>query len=192
MESLLSVCEAAYQAAVTNIRWLYIDQTSAGRRGHLVVRVVLKVSRPTEVFFYIFNSQNQINVSVDYVLIPFVAVMDCLWHYISEEIEWWCNKSDFLKRLNAFYCVIWTRNCCHCCWLLFSSSFLWLSHHVTVSSIAHFWHLQSASRHWLSVFCNLRYSYFYRAMLCIRGTSHGPVSVRLSVCLSVRHKSVFY
>ena len=38
--------------------------------------------------------------------------------------------------------------------------------------------------------------HFYRAMLCIRGTSHGPVSVRLSVCLSVclsvRHKSVFY
>ena len=27
---------------------------------------------------------------------------------------------------------------------------------------------------------------FYRAMLCIRGTSHGPVSVRLSVCQSVR------
>jgi len=26
---------------------------------------------------------------------------------------------------------------------------------------------------------------FYRAMLCIRGTSHGPVSVRPSVCLSV-------
>ena len=25
---------------------------------------------------------------------------------------------------------------------------------------------------------------FYCAMLCIRGTSHGPVSVRLSVCLS--------
>jgi len=30
----------------------------------------------------------------------------------------------------------------------------------------------------------------YRAMLCIRGTSHGPVSV--SVCLSVCHKSEFY
>jgi len=29
---------------------------------------------------------------------------------------------------------------------------------------------------------------YYRAMLCIRGTSHGPVSVRLSVC----YKSVFY
>jgi len=29
---------------------------------------------------------------------------------------------------------------------------------------------------------------FYRAMLCIRGTSHGAVSV----CPSVRHKSVFY
>ena len=32
------------------------------------------------------------------------------------------------------------------------------------------------------------HSFFYRAMLCIRGTSHGPVSV----CLSVRHKSEFY
>ena len=29
---------------------------------------------------------------------------------------------------------------------------------------------------------------FYRAMLCVRGSSHGPVSV----CLSVRHNSVFY
>jgi len=28
--------------------------------------------------------------------------------------------------------------------------------------------------------------FFYRAMLCIRGTSHGPVSVCLCVCLSVR------
>ena len=28
---------------------------------------------------------------------------------------------------------------------------------------------------------------FYRAMLCIRGTSHGPVSV--SVCLSVTNRS---
>ena len=35
---------------------------------------------------------------------------------------------------------------------------------------------------------------FFRAMLCIRGTSHGPVSVCLSVCLSVSvcHKSEFY
>jgi len=32
----------------------------------------------------------------------------------------------------------------------------------------------------------------YRAMLCIRPTSHRPVSVCLSVCLSVRHKSEFY
>ena len=40
----------------------------------------------------------------------------------------------------------------------------------------------------LQAFCNL--SAFYRTMLllCIRGTSHEPVSVRLSV----RHKSVFY
>ena len=33
---------------------------------------------------------------------------------------------------------------------------------------------------------------FYRAMLCIRGTRHGPVSVCPSVCPSVSHKSVFY
>ena len=29
-------------------------------------------------------------------------------------------------------------------------------------------------------------------MLCIRGTSHGSVSVSVSVCLSVCHKSEFY
>ena len=40
--------------------------------------------------------------------------------------------------------------------------------------------------------CGITYSFFYRAMLCIRGTSHGPVSVCPSVCPSVRHKSVFY
>jgi len=33
---------------------------------------------------------------------------------------------------------------------------------------------------------------FYRAMLCMRGICHGPVSVRLFVRLSVCHKSVFY
>ena len=32
-------------------------------------------------------------------------------------------------------------------------------------------------------------SSFYRAMLCIRGTSHVPVSVCLSVCLSVTSRS---
>ena len=26
---------------------------------------------------------------------------------------------------------------------------------------------------------------FYRAMLCIRGTSHGPVSVRVCLCLGL-------
>ena len=33
---------------------------------------------------------------------------------------------------------------------------------------------------------------FYRAMLCIRGTSHGPVSVCPSVRPSFRHRSEFY
>jgi len=45
---------------------------------------------------------------------------------------------------------------------------------------AHWRHLASAMRP------------YYRAMLCIRGTSHGPVSVCLSVRPSVRHKSEFY
>jgi len=34
-----------------------------------------------------------------------------------------------------------------------------------------------------------RLSAFYRAMLCIRGTSHGPVSVCLSVSVSVTSRS---
>ena len=34
-----------------------------------------------------------------------------------------------------------------------------------------------------------RYPNFYHAMLCIRGTSHGPVSVCPSVCLSVTSRS---
>ena len=33
---------------------------------------------------------------------------------------------------------------------------------------------------------------FYRAILCIRGTSHGPASVRLCLSVSVCHKSEFY
>ena len=37
-----------------------------------------------------------------------------------------------------------------------------------------------------------KFVFFYRAMLSIRGTSHGPVSVCLSVRPSVRHKSEFY
>ena len=33
--------------------------------------------------------------------------------------------------------------------------------------------------------------HFYREMLCIRGTSHSPVSVSVSVCVCVCHKSEF-
>ena len=33
---------------------------------------------------------------------------------------------------------------------------------------------------------------FYRAMLCIRGTSHGPVSVCVCLSVCVCHKSEFY
>ena len=39
----------------------------------------------------------------------------------------------------------------------------------------------------LTFFSKRDFLRFYRAMLCIRGICYGPVSV----CLSVRHKSVF-
>ena len=42
----------------------------------------------------------------------------------------------------------------------------------------------------ISVFGFSVLHFFYRAMLCIRGTSHGPVSVSVSV--SVCHKPEFY
>ena len=50
-------------------------------------------------------------------------------------------------------------------------------------------------RAWCFLFVPLHFGtayrhFFYRAMLCIRGTSHGPVSVSVSVC--VCHKSEFY
>jgi len=38
-----------------------------------------------------------------------------------------------------------------------------------------------------TLFCSVCFR-FYRAMLCIRATSHGPVPVSVSVC----HKSEFY
>ena len=42
----------------------------------------------------------------------------------------------------------------------------------------------------MDIFLN-RFSYFYRAMLCIRGTSHGPVSACpcLSVSVSITSRS---
>jgi len=53
-------------------------------------------------------------------------------------------------------------------------------------------HFPRISRLQQGPFCLWPRSYYsqsyYRAMLCIRGASHAPVSVRLSV----RHKSVFY
>jgi len=42
----------------------------------------------------------------------------------------------------------------------------------------------------LLLLCLVVKFYFYRAMLCIRGTSHGHVSVCLSVCPSVRPSQV--
>ena len=48
------------------------------------------------------------------------------------------------------------------------------------------WKVQSTA---IAVTLDTSVAYFYRAMLCIHGTSHGPVSVRLSVCLSVTRRS---
>ena len=46
--------------------------------------------------------------------------------------------------------------------------------------------LVSSISHGAAVVCILL---IYRAMLCIRITSHGPVSVRPSLCLSVTSRS---
>ena len=58
---------------------------------------------------------------------------------------------------------------------------------VRCASLQRYVHRQRCALH----YCNNLFS-FYRVMLCIRGTSHGPVSVCLSVRPSVRYKSVFY
>jgi len=68
---------------------------------------------------------------------------------------------------------------------------------VTASARNRLWHLLASALGDIPAFGSFSViSIFYRAMLCIRGTSHGPVSVCLSVCLSVRpsvrHKSEFY
>jgi len=54
--------------------------------------------------------------------------------------------------------------------------------------------LAITSRTHLSDRYRTQHDSFYRAMLCIRGTSHGPVSVCLSVsvCIRVCHNPVFY
>ena len=56
--------------------------------------------------------------------------------------------------------------------------------HANPSGAATTWVVSANTRH-------VTRSGFYRAMLCIRGTSHGPVSVCvcLSVCLSVTSRS---
>ena len=74
----------------------------------------------------------------------------------------------------------------------------WLGNLVTNSNWEHFWFVLQhilCRTCWIvkclfliSILYRLSFIVgFYRAMLCIRGTSHGPVSVRLSVsvCLSV-------
>jgi len=45
---------------------------------------------------------------------------------------------------------------------------------------------------YLQTFKDTNTIHFYRAMLCIRGTSHGAVSVSVCVCVCVCHKPVFY
>ena len=51
------------------------------------------------------------------------------------------------------------------------------------------YHWQSVMNIWQLKSAKLTIIRFYRAMLCIRGTSHGPVSVRPPVCPSVTSRS---
>ena len=65
----------------------------------------------------------------------------------------------------------------------------WRSYRTTdsVTSFHPIYLAKLQTRTWLS---RALFSAFYRAMLCIRGTSHGPVSVCLSVRESVRPSQV--
>jgi len=47
-------------------------------------------------------------------------------------------------------------------------------------------------RHLVIAYFSISACAFYRAMLCIRGTSHGPVSVSVCLSVSVCHMSEFY
>ena len=87
-----------------------------------------------------------------------------------------CRLQLEVQRSNWLERVIrspWCRMLCFVWWQGRDIAIMWQLFHTALSSVA---------------------SHFYRAMLCIRGTSHGPVSVSVSVCvrLSVCHKSKFY
>ena len=58
---------------------------------------------------------------------------------------------------------------------------LWLYDHSQICFSVPQWDLSCRGNHFFG---------FYRAMLCIRGTSHGPVSVCLSVCVCLSQVGV--
>ena len=69
--------------------------------------------------------------------------------------------------------------------------------HIAVYPAEHCYHIQfdvhwfhNINNHRNCLLCHWNITSFYRAMLCIRGTSHGPVSVCL--WLFVCHNSKFY
>jgi len=130
----------------------------------------------------------------------------------------------FLFLSSSFFSVVWKLCCKYVCSASFAaanrrclglSALLACCYRPTVYTVTH---LQSAniyhsaqlitsvnhsvisyllaitSRTHLSDRYRTQHDSFYRAMLCIRGTSHGPVSVCLSVsvCSRVCHKLVFY
>jgi len=69
-------------------------------------------------------------------------------------------------------------NIYHSVQLITSVNYSVISYLLTITSITH-----------LSDRYRTQHDSFYRAMLCIRGTSHGPVSVCLSVSISVSVRS---
>ena len=62
------------------------------------------------------------------------------------------------------------------------SLFVHIQHNSSRSSSEVRWDIAQCRVSWYSLVRRPTHDHFYRAMLCIRGTSHGPVSV----CLSVR------
>jgi len=165
------------------IRWLILDRT-----WNLKLEIVLLVQKKNEITWNV-SKRGKLSKFVKYVLAEVVIRPEMLRTLVVDEPEMSCLQTNQLRSRQTV--------CVQCIILhdinkynfLFTSQRRWLNYRYNACS--HFgghigFHLEGVLRKWQI--------YFYRAMLCIRGTSHGPVSVSpsFSVRQSVCHKSEFY
>ena len=123
------------------------------------------------------------------VVLACVRLSVCVCHKSVSEFfdNLFCVRSLLVREVDVAAYIWLHKNCC-IYELPWNSPWTWLLSMIGVDFCYYWFHRNS---HGLQADC----FGFYRAMLhdatrCIRGTSHGPVSV--CVCPSVCHKSVFY